>query len=611
MAKNEKNKKKRTERKYPLSYLIPCIAILSIIPAIVYLYAYDTGLGKFNWYQGPVQTLDFFLHSKMVWLLITLVLILFMMLYMIFSAEIQPIWTKNLIPLAVYCGLTLLSACFSINTGYSFSGIYEQFEPVWILMGYGLILYYSFYNLHTEAAVKRLMPWFVAGVAVMCIIGLSQVFSHDIYRTDFIKNFILPAKYHNNKLSFKFEPGRTYLSLYNPNYVGFYVALVVPVLVALLFHTKKILYRIGYGVLILSMLLILFASQSRAGIVSLILSFIIMLLCMRKVFFKNWIITTAVISVVLIAFIGINVMNHGILLNRMQNMFSAQKEQHALQSIVTGDDVSITYNNHTIHFKAEVDANNAITGFLLTDDNGNAVPCQIDTANQLNKITDSRFPFQFSAVKGSEENSFSGFQIIIDGKTWYFSNTMKKGDSKYYVKGLGNAFFQLKTQKKGITFLEEHYHFANMRGYIWARTLPLLKKYFFLGSGPDTFIIAFPNDDLVGLYNSGHDGEIITRPHCMYLQIAAQTGVPSLFAFLIFWGWYMIGSIRLYWKQQYDGILPKIGVAILASVIGYLILGLTNDSCIAVSPIFFALGGMGLGINYHLTKEGKKAGSAI
>ena len=188
---------------------------------------------------------------------------------------------------------------------------------------------------------------------------------------------------------------------------------------------------------------------------------------------------------------------------------------------------------------------------------------------------------------------------------------MKKGDSKYYVKGLGNAFFQLKTQKKGIAFLEEHYHFANMRGYIWARTLPLLKKYFFLGSGPDTFIIAFPNDDLVGLYNSGHDGEIITRPHCMYLQIAAQTGVPSLLAFLIFWGWYMIGSIKLYWKQQYDGILPKIGVAILASVIGYLILGLTNDSCIAVSPIFFALGGMGLGINYHLTKEGKKAGSAI
>lgn len=601
MAKSTKKKKNSPEKKYPLPYLIPLIAILAIIPVIVYMYTYDTGLTQYDWYQGPEQTVDFFLHAKMVWLLITLAALLFFLAYMIFSAEITPVWTKTLVPFVIYCVLTFISALFSINRNYSFSGIHEQFEPVWILMGYGLILYYAFYNLRSEEAVKRLMRWFVAGIVIMCVIGLSQAFSHDIFRENFMKYFILPESARNIKLTFNFENGRTYLSLYNPNYVGYYVALVVPILIALLFHTKKILYRIGYGILILTLLFILFASQSRAGIIAIAFSFVLMLLCMRKVFFKHWMVTSVAIVAVVVAFIGINIMNHGILIDRMKSMFSTASENHPLESIITKDDVTITYNKNKIHFNIDWDEENNYT-FSVTDENGKDIAYTTATSTEPYMITDQRFPFSFSAVE-SEENSFKGFQVTIDDKTWYFTNSAKTGDSSYYVKGLGNALFKLKTHEKSVQFLEEHYHFANMRGYIWARTLPLLKKYFFLGSGPDTFVIAFPNDDLVGLYNSGHDGETITRPHCMYLQIAVQTGVPSLLAFLIFFGWYIIDSLKLYWKQDYSALLPKVGIGVLASVIGYLILALTNDSCIAVAPVFFALAGMGLGINYHLKTE--------
>ncbi len=187
---------------------------------------------------------------------------------------------------------------------------------------------------------------------------------------------------------------------------------------------------------------------------------------------------------------------------------------------------------------------------------------------------------------------------------------MKENDTSYYVLGNSMSLFKLTEQEKSISFLENHYHFANMRGYIWARTIPLLKEYFLLGSGPDTFVIAFPNHDLVGLYNSGHENETITKPHCMYLQTAVQTGVPSLIALLIFYIWYLISSIKLYWKHSYEGYMPKIGVAIFASCIGYMILALTNDSCVTTSPIFYALIGMGLGINYNLKKEQRKNASS-
>lgn len=76
MAK-EKNTKNTAEPKFPLIYLVPLIAVLAIIPLIVHMYKYDTGLTKYASFQGPSTTYDFFLHSKMTWLLFILALCTF------------------------------------------------------------------------------------------------------------------------------------------------------------------------------------------------------------------------------------------------------------------------------------------------------------------------------------------------------------------------------------------------------------------------------------------------------------------------------------------------------------------------------------------------------
>ena len=49
-----------------------------------------------------------------------------------------------------------------------------------------------------------------------------------------------------------------------------------------------------------------------------------------------------------------------------------------------------------------------------------------------------------------------------------------------------------------------HESFASSRGYIWSRTIPLLKETLFIGTGADTFVIAFPQDDYIGKINSGY-----------------------------------------------------------------------------------------------------------
>lgn len=599
------------EPKYPIAYLIPLIMVLALIPLIVYMYRYDPGLTDYDWYSGPVSTFDFFLHAKTTWLYITLIGIIFLMLFMIFSDEIAPVWDKLLIPLLVYCGLCLISVAASVNKHFSLTGIYAQFESVWILLGYGLLVYFAFYVLNSETAIRRLMPWFLAGITIMAVIGISQALNHDILKLPALQNLIFTDKSYIGKTRSNFEDNRVYLTLYNPNYVGCYVAMIIPVLIAILMHAKKLALRIFCCILCVALLVALFASQSRAGILALAVTFFLMLLCMRKVFLKNWIVTASIIAVAIVGFIGANILSHNVLLNRMATMFHSEKETYDLEGISCDKDVTFYYQGNALHITAEAGEDGVLT-FTLTDQEGSPVAFTAGEGETPNRITDPRFPFTF---KQFTVDSFKGFQVttsrteVIDGaeqttaKDWFFSNQMFEGDKSYYYKGSGNSFFHIKKDYDGVAFLDERYHLANGRGYIWSRTLPLLKKYFFLGSGPDTFIIAFPNDDVTGLYNSGHDGELITRPHCMYLQIAVQTGVPSLIAFLIFFGWYILRSLKLYWNADYSGYLPKLGLGVLAGVIGYLILGITNDSCVAVSPIFFVLTGMGLGINYRLRKE--------
>lgn len=607
----QKKKTNIREPKYPIAYLLPLIAVLALIPLIVYMYQFDTGLTDYEWYSGVSSAFDFFLHTKVIWLYITFVCIIFLMVFMIFSDEIVPLWDKILIPLFVYCGLCLISAFASVNMHYSFSGIYSQFESVWILLGYGLLVYFAFYVLHSEAAIKRLIPWFLAGVTVMALIGILQALNMDPFRLHAIQQLIFTDKTLIGKMNPHFEGNRTYLTLYNPNYVGFYVALIIPILIALLMHTKKLLLRIFYSILSLALLMILFASQSRAGILALVITFLLMLVCMRKVFLKNWIVTVSVVGIAIVVFFMANILSHNILLNRLTTMFQTEKETYDLEGIECNKDVTFVYRGNELHITTKAEEDDTLT-FTLTDQDGNPVAYTAGEGGVPNTITDTRFPFTF---KQFTKESFHGFQVtttkteLVNGteqtssRDWIFSNQMLEGDKTYYYKGAGNSFFHLKKKQDGVAFLDEHYHLANGRGYIWSRTLPLLKKYFFLGSGPDTFTIAFPNDDAVGLYNSGHDAELVTRPHCMYLQIAAQTGVPSLIAFLVFFGWYLVRSIKLYWNADYNDFLTKLGLGTLASVTGYLILGLTNDSCVAVSPIFFVLAGMGLGINYQLTRK--------
>ena len=140
--------------------------------------------------------------------------------------------------------------------------------------------------------------------------------------------------------------------------------------------------------------------------------------------------------------------------------------------------------------------------------------------------------------------------------------------------------------------------FLNGRGYLWKRIIPLIAKNPLLGTGPDTFLQVFPQNDYVARANLGYGffSEILTNAHSLYLQIGLQNGLLVLLCIL----WLLVNYIKKTWKfyahKEFYDETDRIGVGCFLGSLGYLICGCTFASSICTTPIFMILVGLTIGI---------------
>ena len=448
------------------------------------------------------------------------------------------------------------------------------------------------------------MSVFFAGTVVMLLIGLSQAFSQDIFRSDLGRWLLLPKEYYDNpenKLVFEFPLGRVYLTLYNPNYVGSYVSLVSPVFLMLAFAKKKIWLAVVNIVVYIGLLLCILGSGSRAGFIGVAFSLILLLLLFNKKLIKF--IPEALIVIVLI--VGIvytyNNYSNGQLLSRAEQALEIKKVEPNLKAIETNDDnIVIHYLDHKLELSLYIDPSGEAFAVDAFDENNNRVdyiPTLSESGESYNfATTDDRFTnisFEFLFYQGSPV-----FYVNIDKKNWTF---IYLEGTYYYINLKGKA--DKINNAEYIEALSNYGRAFSGRGFIWSRTIPLLKKYILLGSGPDTFTLAFPNDDYVAMYNGGYENILMTKPHNMYLQIAVQTGVLSLICFLVFYIWYFITSFKLYIRADRTKSIVMVGIGILCGTFGYMIVGIINDSMIVIAPFYWVLIGIGLAINSMIRRD--------
>ena len=346
-SSSAKNRKKQAVRETPAILLYPLMAVLGIVPLIVKVHRFDCGLAGTDFfetaevYYGHGGSADVFLYWKMVFFIIFASLMAAITVGKIVIEKRKIKFSKIFIPLGVYALLAIISSLASKYRHFAFTGIYEQFESLFALLGYCVVAYYAFLYINDEKDLKRVLWALVFSTVILMMIGISQAFFTDFYRTKFGSNLIAPVGEDGSTLAFNFEYGRAYLSLYNPNYVGSYTALLFPVFTMMAFATDKIWQRILFAAIAVTMIVVLFASLSHAGMIGVYASIVLALLVFNKKLVKYWIPVVLTLAVVLSITVWYNHKNGGYIVHKIVAMFNSDETERTeadLKSITTCDD---------------------------------------------------------------------------------------------------------------------------------------------------------------------------------------------------------------------------------------------------------------------------------
>ena len=220
------------------------------------------------------------------------------------------------------------------------------------------------------------------------------------------------------------------------------------------------------------------------------------------------------------------------------------------------------------------------------NEDGSSIPL-ILWKNNLFLIDDSRFADYYIAYTNDYLRLYKGSGLL----------TFTLDDRGFRYQKVSGQPYDIGQPVESFGFTGKETFFSS-RGYIWSRSIPLLKHTILLGRGPDNFAIYFPQHDGLGKFLYLHDQNmIVDKPHNIYLQIGINFGLVSLLLFLLFWSSYLIKSYRLYNGLKNLTASQTIGMACMVAVIGYLVSGLVYDSNVSVSPVFWGLLGIGIACN--------------
>ena len=600
-SKNSFEYENDSPKKGWLLKLTPLLFIVAILPLVIHSHIYKPNLMDYTWYTGGEETADMFLYFKQ-WILVTLGMLMMVVLIIRMCITNKKISFKLIfIPLLIYAIMALISSGKSEYASYTYSGLFEQFENVFALLTYCVIVYYAFTFINYETDLKIIIQFLIGSSLILTVIGIFQITSHDLLRIPFFQKLYLSKEILADleSLSFNFEANRVYLTLLNSNYVGVYTAMMIPLLICLTYFSKKVWRTVIYMTALIGMVICLVGSKSKAGIIAVMVSVLFLAFFLRKQLLKKWYLTVSGVVAGIAVVLALVLPGSPVQAVDLSSIFSSSvSEKPALEDIHTDQEyVYITYKGNTLRVAMWCDGLE-FQGFLAIDENGNTIQdLVLDSEGQGYYTNDSRFSgFVFTPIQVDEN---LGFVVTIDGTNWIFTNQIGDSGSYCYI----NNFFRvdnIETAKSAL--FTNHTTFASGRGFIWSRTIPLLKDSLLLGVGANAFAFAFPHTDYVGYYNNGFANQMLTKPHSWYLQMGVETGVVSMIAMIIFYLIYFVSSVNIYRKNSFENYSSCLGVSIFIATTSYMTMGISNDSSITVAPVFWVLIGVGIAINYKFHK---------
>lgn len=587
--------------------MIPVIIFTAFIIMIVRMANYTAPMKGYYWHTDATQFADFFSYYKSVAIIMTAGLALCIILYKITTQAFAVKKTALYIPMAVYSFFVLLSYIFSDYKYFALRGYLDRFEGTVVLLCYMLMLFYIINTVNTERHVKWILNSLGISSSILGILGITQFMNHDFFKTTIGKKFITPPSYWPNIDNLKFSfTTEIYQTVYNINYVSFYLTLLIPIAALLFVSEKNIRKKIIYGAVSALLVFNIVGSKSSSGILGLCIAFIIGLIILNKNLLKWWKSIAVVLgSIVIVLVLTFNVIAPE-LMDAIKNALAKEGTYSPISQRIDYmdtdyDKLTISCNNEPVTIVADL-KNPELGKFEIYDKNHKLLTTSRVSGEKSYVIDDSRFKmYEFSYVESDKEYYLV---VKIETTTWPFQIT-KKGIFYY------NRIHKLVDLDRvpSIGF-KNHESFGSGRGYIWSRSIPLLKDRILIGSGADTYCLVFPHNDYVGKLNAPGWTEkthiIVDKPHNMYLQAGINTGIVSLLALLALFFGYIAWCFKIYMRRDLNDFASIAGVGIFIGICGFLAAAVFNDSSVSVAPMFWGLLGTGIAINFMLDKTEAK-----
>lgn len=594
----KKNSKKKIAIKEDWYYLIPLAFIIGIVPLIVrFIYIPLDGIAKQYW-TGPYDS-DIYTYWKVVWMEIAAFALFILGFIKLSKKEFEIKKTKYYIPISIYAFFIILSSSMSQYKDLVVNGYPNRHESVFVLLIYVLIMISAIIFVNCEKHVKILLGTLIGSAAIVGTIGILQFLGYDFMKSkEFVKAFIIPGFYYKmGEVNVSFDNIGISSTLYNSDFVGSYIALILPISICLLAYLKKTYQKILMVLFSCLMFANLLGSRSRAGVVGAIFSALIMLVILRKYIIKKWMYSLGVVIASILVILLLNNITGkeklanqlALIKNDVQQLFIVKKDTNWIEDIkIDKNEATILTKNNPIVFAIEKDQ-------IIFKGNNTVLVQKKEESKEGTKITFNENNYRDYIFTLKPDKSTIEAKVL--GHTMKFKLTT---DGIMFIDGVGQLV-KLEPVKK--IEVGEKGHLGSSRVYIWSRTIPLLKDSLFIGMGPGTFPINFPQRDYVGKLLNGAPAVLIDKPHNWYLETAANTGVISLLALLIFMGMYFISSIKLYFKNDFNNFYEITGIGVFAGISGYAAAALFNDSVVPVAPVFWILLGLGISINYLIKEQ--------
>lgn len=599
MSKQVTQKKKSSNKVF-----IPIILLMGFIPLIVHTYSYNSNLSQFNWFpSGADSQTDFFFGWKMITIIVVGIVMAGILFYQYFKKKQGLRFENAFYFLFFYAMFVAMSALFSSYKYWVVRGSYELFEPVWVVFVYILLCYYTYHFVQEEQQVKFILCGAGIGMAVVTLIGVFQYFGMDFFKTGFGKHLITNPSWWDNldSLSFNMLEGTSYTTLYNPNFLSFYFGMLIPLLVCVFIAAKKAWQRVLIIVAEVLCLICLKGSRSDTGWMALVVGGVILALVLLSRKKKAFCVALAIMLIGGVAAVAVGSKTDvGIQIkNTIVGTFRID-DRYAVRDIDTGtDSVMLNVRGNKMYVSYTTDESGVIVP-NCTDENGQTLELAMtDADNQIYVINDERFADGSIQPILLGDDNIPAISVTYDGIAWDFVETQEAGYCYLNKAGKLVKWEQIKNAK----LLNEDA--MSYRGHMWNVTIPLLGKHVLIGSGANTYMFEYPQDDYLGqAYIYGFNSYEV-KAHCWYLQQWVESGLIGTLALLIFMAWYAVQSIRIYRRVDLHESLSWIGFGLFAAVLVYLIAGIANDSNVCTAPVFWGMLGLGMATNRMLVEKEK------